>query len=120
MRAVQVLLLVDAQGAVLLERRPDGGVWGGLWSPPELPMEADVAAKGQEWGAESESVQTLPTVRHSFTHFHLDITPHLMRMRRRADIVADSDRYVWFAPDDERRLGLSAVAVRLLAGIHAP
>ena len=119
-RAVQVLLLVDAEGAVLLERRPDGGVWGGLWSPPELPMEADVAAKGQEWGVEGDSLQTLPSVRHSFTHFHLDITPHLMRTRRRADIVADSDRYVWFAPDDERRLGLSAVAVRLLAGIHAP
>lgn len=118
-RAVRVLLLVDAEGAVLLERRPDGGVWGGLWSPPELPMEADVAAKGLEWGAEGDSHRTLPPVRHSFTHFHLDITPHLMHADRRVDLVSDSDRYVWFTPNDKRRLGLSAVAVRLLAGIHA-
>ena len=118
-RAVHVLLLVDPEGAVLLERRPDGGVWGGLWSPPELPTEADIAARGREWGAEGVSPRTLPVVRHSFTHFHLDVTPHVMRAGRRADIVSDSDRHVWFAPDDQRRLGLSAVAVRLLAHIHA-
>ncbi|MDE0054773.1 MAG: A/G-specific adenine glycosylase [Gammaproteobacteria bacterium] len=118
-RAVHVLLLVDAEGAVLLERRPDGGVWGGLWSPPELPGKADVAAMGREWGGRIDGVETLPAVRHSFTHLHLDITPHLMRTGRRADILSDSDRHVWFAPNDERRLGLSAVAVRLLAGIHA-
>lgn len=118
-RSVRILLLVDAEGAVLLERRPDPGVWGGLWSPPEMPMEADVAARGHQWGAERDSFQTLPAVRHSFTHFHLDITPHVMRVGRRADIVSESDRYVWFTPNDDRRLGLSALAVRLLAGIHA-
>ena len=117
-RAVHVLLLLDAEGAVLLERRPDGGVWGGLWSPPEMPTKADVAARGREWGAEP-NVKTMPVVRHSFTHFHLDITPHLMRARHRANIVSDSDRHVWFTRDDERRLGLSAVAVRLLAGTQA-
>ena len=118
-RAVRVLLLVDAEGACLLERRPDGGIWGGLWSPPELPMEADVQVRGREWGARIDSSETLSTFRHSFTHFHLDVTPHLLRVRRRADGVFDGDRHAWFAPTDERRFGLSAVAVRLLAGISA-
>lgn len=118
-RAVQVLLLVDREGACLLERRPDDGVWGGLWSPPELPMEADAEAQGREWGAETDSTETLPTFRHSFTHFHLDVTPLVLRVRRRADLVSDGDRYAWFAPAGERKLGLSAVAVRLLDGIKA-
>ena len=118
-RAVRVLLLVDAEGACLLERRPDSGIWGGLWSPPELPMEADVEAQGREWGTRIDSSETLPTFRHSFTHFHLDVTPHLLRASRRADIVFDADRFAWFTPTDQQRFGLSAVAVRLLAGISA-
>ena len=118
-RAVGVLLLVDADGACLLERRPDGGIWGGLWSPPELPIEADVEARGREWGTRIDSSETLPTFRHSFTHFHLDVTPHLLRTSRRTDIVFDADRYAWFTPTDERKFGLSAVAVRLLARISA-
>ena len=119
LRAVRVLLLVDAEGACLLERRPDHGIWGGLWSPPELPMDADVEAQGREWGAQIYSAETLPTFRHSFTHFHLDVSPHLMRVFRRADMVSDADRYAWFARTDEQKFGLSAVAVRLLAGIDA-
>ena len=118
-RAVQVLLLVDSEGACLLERRPDDGVWGGLWSPPELPMDADIEARSLEWAAEIDGSELLPAFRHSFTHFHLDVTPHLLRVRRRADTVSDADRYAWFTPADERKFGLSAVAVRLLAGIDA-
>ena len=114
-RAVRVLLLIDDDGACLLERRPDDGVWGGLWSLPELPAEDDAAARVREWAVEVESDETLPPFRHSFTHFHLDITPQRLRIHRRTDAVHDADRYAWFTPADERRLGLSAVAVRLLA-----
>ena len=45
--------------------------------------------------------------------------PQRLRVRRRTDVVHDVDRYAWFAPGDERKLGLSAVAVRLLAGDQA-
>ena len=115
-RAVRVLLLVDATGACLLERRPDNGVWGGLWSLPEVPVEDDAAARAREWAAEIESSETLQGFRHSFTHFHLDVIPQRLRIHRRTDVVHDVDRYAWFTPGEERKLGLSAVAVRLLAG----
>ena len=118
-RTVRVLLLVDTEGACLLEQRPDDGIWGGLWSLPEIPMEDDAEARAGQWATDIASIETLSTFRHSFTHFHLDVTPHLLRVRRRADIVSDADRYVWFAHADERKLGLSAVAVRLLARVVA-
>ena len=114
-RAVRVLLLIDDAGACLLERRPDDGVWGGLWSLPEVPAEDDAAAHACEWATAIESSETLPRFRHSFTHFHLDVIPQRLRIRRRTDAVHDADQYVWLAPGDERKLGLSAVAVRLLA-----
>ncbi|HET8551115.1 MAG TPA: A/G-specific adenine glycosylase, partial [Gammaproteobacteria bacterium] len=31
------VLVIEAEGAVLLEKRPPTGIWGGLWSLPELP-----------------------------------------------------------------------------------
>jgi len=30
------VVCVDSQGRVLLERRPDHGLWGGMWQPPTL------------------------------------------------------------------------------------
>ena len=33
------LVIRDSQGRVLLERRPENGVWGGLWAFPELDAE---------------------------------------------------------------------------------
>ena len=41
-RNIQMLLLRDRQGRLLLEQRPPTGVWGGLWSFPELPFGEDI------------------------------------------------------------------------------
>ena len=49
-RQVQMLLVRDPQGRVLLERRPPQGVWGGLWCLPELATEADPLARCRERG----------------------------------------------------------------------
>ena len=40
-RAVRMFLLVDPEGACLLERRPPEGIWGGLWSVPERSIDTD-------------------------------------------------------------------------------
>ncbi len=57
-------------GAVLLERRPPSGVWGGLWSLPEIERDA-VAAAGARFG----TVRSIDDARgfvHAFTHFVLE------------------------------------------------
>ena len=41
------VLLIEHGGEILFERRPPVGIWGGLWSLPELPLDADVHADGQ-------------------------------------------------------------------------
>ena len=45
-RALRVLL-IEHGGEILFERRPPLGIWGGLWSLPELPLDADVRAAVQ-------------------------------------------------------------------------
>ena len=74
-REVTVLLL-ERDGDVLLERRPALGIWGGLWSLPELPRETDVPAYVHvHLAATTGTLQWLPPLTHGFTHFALTMHP---------------------------------------------
>lgn len=74
-KQVTMLMIVDA-GEILLERRPNQGIWGGLWSLPELsPTQIAVPHVQQTLGMETETLEVLPVLWHTFTHFKLEITP---------------------------------------------
>jgi A/G-specific adenine glycosylase len=121
-RRVRMFLLTDVDGRCLLERRPPSGIWGGLWSPPERDADYRVDALLAEVGARESSLiesQTLSGFRHTFTHFHMDIEPLRIEVRTASSCVADLDRWRWYSTGDNEPLGLSAVAVRLLALIAA-
>ncbi|MCP5267813.1 MAG: A/G-specific adenine glycosylase [Zoogloeaceae bacterium] len=61
---------------VLLERRPQTGIWGGLLALPEGTPEMLASA----WGLPSGSTVALPELQHSFTHFRLTLRPQLCRI----------------------------------------
>jgi A/G-specific adenine glycosylase len=69
------LLVLLRQGEVYLEKRPPAGIWGGMWSLPEVPvMETDALERLGMVGAE---VSLLPERQHTFTHFRLRIVPRV-------------------------------------------
>jgi len=119
-RRVKMFLVTDADDRCLLERRPTNGLWGGLWSPPERKGDYDVDALLAEIGVSVNStVEPLSSFRHTFTHFHMDIEPiHVQFDATPPPGVADGDRWLWHHPRDNQPVGLSAVAVRLLALIQ--
>jgi len=68
--------LRTAAGEVLLERRPPVGIWGGLWRLSRVPAGGGCGglvpgAAGAGGGGRA----AWNGLRHSFSHFHLDITP---------------------------------------------
>jgi len=73
-----MLAALRADGDVLLERRPESGIWGGLWCLPEFTSAAEAAyyARRMLQGAPARPVPLEP-VEHAFTHFDLLITPLL-------------------------------------------
>jgi A/G-specific adenine glycosylase len=118
-RPVRNAILVLARrpsGAVLLERRPAHGVWGGLWSLPECGPAAHPDAWCRErLGVPPERIERWPALRHTFTHFHLDITPVLAAVPDPAPRVMERDDALWYIPGTPFPGGLAAPVTRLLA-----
>ncbi|MDA3922717.1 MAG: A/G-specific adenine glycosylase [Salinisphaera sp.] len=110
-RETTVLLIEDAQGRILLEKRPPAGIWGGLWSLPEVAADADVEALcTQRYGIRADAGLLLTPLSHTFTHFELTIHPRRMQHRDTVRIMDANHR--WFTRDD--RPGIPAPIARLL------
>jgi A/G-specific adenine glycosylase len=105
-------------GAVLLERRPVSGIWGGLWSPPQFASADEALAWcGREFGHVGES-KTLAPIDHAFTHFDLRLKPLLVRGRQKLEVL-DTDDRLWYQLDAPPRVGLPQPIRQLLERLRA-
>jgi len=112
-----MLILEDGEGRILLERRPPSGIWGGLWSLPELDpaygSEELQDACEKELGITCQDPDLISGFRHTFSHYHLHIQPARLPV---IDVsgIADSDRHRWLHRDEALSLGLPAPIRTLL------
>lgn len=120
-RETQMLLLSNANSEVLLQRRPPTGIWGGLLSLPEISMDDDVSGWCEKHLGFTVGEQTCwPVVRHTFSHFHLDISPVLISPASAAGSnahtmsVMEGPEWVWYKGCADVG-GLPAPVARLLA-----
>jgi A/G-specific adenine glycosylase len=116
-RQVFMVVALRDSGEVLLERRPDSGVWGGLWCLPEFPS-ASAAGDFIRETLEPQPAQAraLATLEHGFTHFDLSITPLLVRCARGAPGVGEGTG-LWYNIRSPARVGLPAPITTLLSGL---
>lgn len=106
-------LLANHQGAILLYRRPSTGLWGGLWSLPELDNLAQIDELADQHGLSLAGSQALDGLTHTFSHFQLAIEPWLVRVNATSDHVAEAD-WLWYNLATPPRLGLAAPVKKLL------
>ena len=110
------MLLVDADDRILLERRAESGIWGGLWSLPEFPddqsLRQHLALRGD---TDNNAPRPLPSVKHVFSHFVLEATPWHCRTTRPSTPIGDNDRERWFDPGNLAVIGLPQPIRRLLS-----
>jgi A/G-specific adenine glycosylase len=114
-RATTMLILTRGN-AVLLEQRPSKGLWGGLWSFPESDRDQiDSFLQGQHLTA--VSTVKLEPFRHSFTHFHLDIAPLLIKVRQAGEMIRETDLFRWYDTTNPDEIGLTRPVVKLLEAL---
>ena len=90
----QTLLLLFTRGReVLLERRPAVGIWGGLWSLPEAPVDTPRAELPIGRYGIAEAIDEAPGFVHPFTHFvlHADVL-HVRLSETGVDRVEEKER----------------------------
>ena len=116
-----MLIAEDANGAVFLERRPERGIWGGLWCLPEFTSEsACLAYARNHFRRESAAaVERLGVIAHAFTHFDLEMQPLRLRGCTPAAVM-ESQESLWYnarRPEGAARVGLPAPVKELLDGL---
>lgn len=110
LREVTMIILCH-NNAVLMEQRPLQGIWGGLWSFPEYDdVQASVDFLKKIPKRKIASIQHLPELKHTFTHFHLRIAPILVQL---TTTVAAGPHH-WVTPQQLRSLGLPAPIKKLI------
>jgi A/G-specific adenine glycosylase len=111
-----VLLLLDRDGKILLERRPPAGIWAGLLSLPEAPVGTDLAAwLAARFNATARALVPLPALTHAFTHFRLTAHPVRVELAQRAQGV-EMPGSEWVTREQALGAALPAPIRRLLQG----
>lgn len=114
-KSTRMLLITDEAGAVMLEKRPPTGIWGGLWSLPEVdPGESVESVCMGRWGYRVQAVEDSPGFRHTFSHYHLDITPSRVVVGDSAGNIQDTGDVVWCASGETQSRALAAPVARIL------
>lgn len=106
--ATMLVLKKDEQ--ILLCKRPPTGIWGGLWSLPEIPGEPVKTAISrfcrQNFQIKVTDHQCLASFRHTFSHYHLDIFPVLIEIKRLPAIIMEEAQQIWYNPHKPKSVGL--------------
>ncbi|HEY6892777.1 MAG TPA: A/G-specific adenine glycosylase [Rhodanobacteraceae bacterium] len=112
-RATTMLIVRDEEGRVLLEQRPPVGIWAALWSLPESgDAESAHELLRDRYGVRAQSSLALADFVHSFSHYHLRVTPMIVAgvsLPR----VSDAGRG-WYSREEWEALGLPAPVRKLL------
>ncbi len=114
-----LLIAMDDQGRVFLQKRPQAGIWAGLYSPPIFESEAALLSHVQQsWtgaGAEPSQCRHLPAFLHVLTHKDLHLHPVLVQVKhRQAAMVSEANDVCWVDAEAWAALGLPAPIRKLL------
>lgn len=106
---------------VWLEQRPQSGIWGGLYCFPQH----DNANIEHQIGLRAihehhiESIETQIAFRHTFSHYHLDITPMLIKLTQQSSLVMEGSQGLWYNISQPEEVGLAAPVKQLLNNLHS-
>lgn len=115
-RKTVIMPLFKYQNNVLLYQRPNTGLWGGLWSLPELINEQEIEQYATKNHIKIINQSPLKTLTHTFSHFQLTIHPYVVEASTIPNKLAENNQ-IWYNLHIPPRLGLAAPVKKLLANV---
>ena len=96
------LIVRNGNGAILLEKRPAKGIWGGLYCVPCFETLNEAYACAEKLGIVSDGLEEQPALTHHLTHRLLMITP-FQTPQRPSENLSDG---LWVSPEHLADYGL--------------
>lgn len=113
LRRCYFLIILNEKEEVLLVKRPERGIWGGLWSLPARPISnPDIACVNSNRSL-IEPIKMGPKFKHTFSHFNLEYKPIVVQTRGFKFLNREQ---AWFKQEDMLKIGLPAPIKKLMNG----
>ena len=114
-RKTYFVILQRADGCVLMEKRPEQGIWGGLWCFPETSHRDDFPSSLATLRAfAGEPPINMEPIKHSFSHYRLTIYPIVLKINRAPEAVAEVNSTQWIDPHRPANIGLPAPVTQVI------
>jgi len=117
--------LVFRDDRIFIDRRPYGGLLGGLWEFPGGKVESGEELEAalhrelrEEFGMSGKAVERLPPVRHAYTHFRVTLHPFICRFLGMEARVAESRPWQWAEPGGLHRFPMPRANRKILEDLE--
>ncbi|HLP48478.1 MAG TPA: NUDIX domain-containing protein, partial [Candidatus Kapabacteria bacterium] len=104
--AVSIGIIIK-EDTFYIQERPAAGHLGGLWEFPggkgengETPEQTLHRECKEELGCEVEILQTLPVIRHAYSHFKIRMTPFICRLKNGTVHLQGDRPFRWITIDE--------------------
>lgn len=107
------IIAIDQDKQIYLEKRALTGIWGGLWSVPELTSVAELDAWLYAKSIVVTKKQLWEIRRHTFSHFHLDYQPIVLNVEYPINNVLEAEKTLWYKHLQTKNIALPAPVKQL-------
>ena len=115
------IALIEHDGKILLEKRPPSGIWGSLYSLPEIDPDlshADAISTIEKKFNLKLDLEDMPdSILHTFSHFKLELKPLKLSVtskRPSPPAVSEVTHFHWYAKSQLHTIGLPAPIAKFL------
>lgn len=114
-KTTTMLMIDNPGGEIFLYRRPVSGIWGGLWSFPEVIGIDEVQNFCLDtFDTSAEVSERWDVYRHTFSHYHLDIQLLKVSLAANPATVMEGGRQLWYNSATPQAIGLAAPVAKFL------
>ena len=108
------MMVAQFNSQVYLEQRPSTGLWGGLYGFIEVSSIEEGIEQLAKRGISVDETRTLEGFRHTFSHFHLDITPVVAVVNSAPSKRVAETAFRWFSLNEPIEVGLAAPTTKII------